>query len=248
MGIRSFSSFISQYAPDSSRQLSIRDISCEKIALDVSVYIHKYFIACHGNLALCFAKFKTMYENFTRYGIAVIFVFDGVPSESKIDTLKARKQRRVRTKRAHPPKYVFDMLKHDLTRSGFNCLTSFGDAEKACSWLCKNSFVDAVVTEDFDALPFGAPMVIRNVRGKNVNVIQKEEILRSMGWSETQFISFCVLCGCDFSSYNFGPDVSVELIRSGVYKTYESSITSVVAEFKNSEVPLADFCAKKYIH
>lgn len=48
-----------------------------------------------------------------------------------------------------------------LTLMGVPVILAPGEAEAQCSFMCKNGLVDAVGTEDMDALTFGATILLR---------------------------------------------------------------------------------------
>ena len=80
-------------------------------------------------------------------------------------------------------------------------LQSQGEGEAQCSILAKEKTVYAAVTEDMDCLPFGAPYLIRDINNGNTFIeIELESVLLELGINFKQFIDFCILCGCDYTS------------------------------------------------
>lgn len=83
-------------------------------------------------------------------------------------------------------------------------LTSRNEAEKACAWLCKNGFCDFVLTDDSDALAYGAPVVVFNPWTSLQNtkrpkyVVHLKELLAVMNLTHDQFIEMCSLLPNDF--------------------------------------------------
>lgn len=74
------------------------------------------------------------------------------------------------------------------------------EAESMCSWLCLTGQVDAVVTEDSDVLAYGAAVWISDLDFQgNCMRIQMEDVLRETGWTQQQFVDFCIMCGTDFN-------------------------------------------------
>lgn len=59
-----------------------------------------------------------------------------------------------------------------------------------------------------DTLAFGCPILIRSFHKSNECLeVELAKILRLSGLTYEQFIDFCILCGCDYSTKikNIGP-------------------------------------------
>uniref|UniRef100_A0A0A9X3W2 Flap endonuclease 1 n=1 Tax=Lygus hesperus TaxID=30085 RepID=A0A0A9X3W2_LYGHE len=106
------------------------------------------------------------------------------------------------------------------------------EAEATCAELVKKKIVNAVATEDMDALTFGAPKLLRNVTAaasKNLDIIEidLERILVELDLTYDQFIDLCILMGCDYTSSirGIGPSKAYELIRK--YHSIEEGLQSL---------------------
>lgn len=53
-----------------------------------------------------------------------------------------------------------------LQLMGIPVILAPGEAEAQCSFMCKEGVVDAVGTEDMDALTFGTPILLRELNHK----------------------------------------------------------------------------------
>jgi 5'-3' exonuclease len=94
--------------------------------------------------------------------------------------------------------------------------TAKAEAESMCSWLCKTGQVDAVVTEDSDALAYGSPLWISELDFQgNCMRIQLEDVLREMEFTQEQFLDFCIMCGTDFNHRveKLGPVTAYQLLK-----------------------------------
>jgi flap endonuclease-1 len=105
-------------------------------------------------------------------------------------------------------------------------IKAIGEAEEYCSFLQKNGFVDYVLTEDTDSLTFGATKVLFNIpktRNKFL-LIELNVVLSELEFSYSQFIDFCILCGCDYTCTipKVGPVSALKLIKE--YGSIESII------------------------
>ena len=101
----------------------------------------------------------------------------------------------------------------DLLRAlGIPVVQAAGEGEAQASWMCQQGLVNGVVSQDFDALLFGTPLLVRHLAtggrrkmpGKQVWVdVTPEEIplqasLDAMGLTRDQLIDAALLVGTDF--------------------------------------------------
>lgn len=85
-----------------------------------------------------------------------------------------------------------------------------GDAEKCGAYLCRQGLADALVTDDGDALVFGAPVVVRNLfRGgkSGMEMVRVPELLSKMQLTSSQFVDLAIICGCDYTESRGLPGV-----------------------------------------
>jgi hypothetical protein len=85
------------------------------------------------------------------------------------------------------------------------CVRAKHDAEELAAQLSARGHVDIVMTEDSDALPWGARFVWR-MFGRSDQMVDRNAAVKSIGLSERQFVELCVLAGTDFNNRirNFG--------------------------------------------
>jgi flap endonuclease-1 len=85
------------------------------------------------------------------------------------------------------------------------------EAEKCCAMLQKNGLVDYVLTDDTDSLTFGANKVIFN----NYILCDLTIVLSGLGLTYSQFVDFCILCGCDYTCTipKIGPATALNIIK-----------------------------------
>ena len=85
-----------------------------------------------------------------------------------------------------------------------------GDAEQACAYLQKKDIVDHIMTEDTDTLVFGAREVIFGNKLYNL-----DKVLSELKMDYSQFVDFCILCGCDYTCTipKIGPVTALQIIR-----------------------------------
>ncbi|MHB8633966.1 MAG: flap endonuclease-1 [Thermoplasmatota archaeon] len=167
-------------------------------------------------------------------GIRPVFVFDGPPHALKARTLSeraARKTRaaleeaearaagdeeRARTKAMQTSRLTVPMVveAQKLLRAlGIPVVQAPGEGEAQASWMAQEGLCSACVSQDFDALLFGAPKLVRNLSvggrrklpGKEVwveagpEVIFLEESLALAKLTRAQLVDVALLVGNDFS-------------------------------------------------
>lgn len=159
-------------------------------------------------------------------GIKPIFVFDGEAPEMKSHVLQQRAKNRARSKelleeaqavgdedavKRYGARLVKATQRHNdeamelLRTMGLPALQAPGEAERLCAQLALSGQAKAAATEDFDALVFGAPKLLRNLHHGSaspqlplVQEIRLPEILAQLHFSQLEFVDFCILAGCDY--------------------------------------------------
>lgn len=122
--------------------------------------------------------------NLVEAGIKPIFCFDGEPHALKRETLAQRQARKekaqgeyeaavaagdlatARTKAQQTSRLTAPMVesaKELLGALGIPVLQAPGEGEAQAAWMAANGLVDGVVSQDFDALLFGAPLLVRHL-------------------------------------------------------------------------------------
>ncbi len=171
--------------------------------------------------------------NLVDAGVKTVWVFDGPPHPLKRETLQARRVRRdaatqeyedaleagdmetARSKAQQTSRMTPEMAEQAqalLRGLGIPVVQAPSEGEAQAAWLAREGKVDAVASQDFDALLFGAPRVLRNLTvsgrrklpGKQVWVdVAPEEILLAPSLaaselSQEELIDIALLVGTDF--------------------------------------------------
>lgn len=114
------------------------------------------------------------------------------------------------------PQQIMD-CQQMLKLAGLPTLTAEHEAEATCAAMCASGQVDAVITEDMDALTFGSAVVLRDCRPQKPILleIRLNVLLQCLGLTQEQFVDLCILCGCDFSGTlrNINHQDALQLIR-----------------------------------
>jgi 5'-3' exonuclease len=104
-----------------------------------------------------------------------------------------------------------------LVKKTPNSIIAPGEADKYCSYLCKEGGYQAVFSPDYDVLMYFCPIMIRDICEDEVtiSVIIFNEIIASLEISQTQFLDICILMGNDYNTGigRIGPKKSLQLIK-----------------------------------
>ncbi len=183
-------------------------------------------------------------------GIKPVFVFDGVPHKLKARTLEERHKIRTDAIGKHEQalkegnledakKYgsralkltdsMIDDAKKLLVYMGLPVIVAPSDGEAQISQMAAKGEVFGCVSQDYDSLLFGAPIVFRNigvggkrkVAGSNFYVdvspekIDLEQTLKHLGISRQKLVWIGILIGTDFNEKfpNIGPKKALALVQ-----------------------------------
>lgn len=115
-----------------------------------------------------------------------------------------------------------------LTNCGFFTLVAHDEGEAAAAWLEVNGHAHAVISDDFDVLPFGGSLFIRNFGHHKMpcQAVRLPAVLSALQLPFNMFVQFCILCGSDFTHHlsGMGPVKALKMIR--MYKTLPDYINS----------------------
>ncbi|UEC42120.1 MAG: Flap endonuclease 1 [Methanothrix sp.] len=204
--------------------------------------------------------------NLLEAGAKVAFVFDGDPPHFKRQILDERAETRSRAeemwerakeeglpafKYAQASSRLGDEMIADSKRlldaMGIPVVQAPSEGEAQAAFMAIRGEVDLVGSQDYDALLFGAPTVVRNMAvtgkrklpGKNVyvdvmpEVISLDKELSRLGIERRQLVEIGIMCGTDYNEglKRVGPKTALKLIREhgdleGVLKARGETIES----------------------
>lgn len=189
--------------------------------------------------------------NLMKKGLKLIFIFDGVHPELKKKEIDRRREIKEKTKvkyeEALKKKDIDSMKKYstysmslnkELIEESIELLEALGipyliapsEGEAQAAYLVKKGDADYVVSQDTDALLFGATDVIRNLtisqKKKKINTLTYETIkptlinlsenLNYLGVDQDQLIALSMIVGTDFNIggiKGLGPKKGLKLIK-----------------------------------
>lgn len=202
--------------------------------------------------------------NLLEKDIKPVFVFDGEPSKLKEKTREER--RKIRTdaekkmKKAQAEgdlenarkfaqqtsslsKEMIEDAKKLIELMGLPIVQAESEGEAQIAQMCEKGKVYGCVSQDFDALLFGTPVLLRNITvsgrrkipGKNAyydvepEKIELQESLNALGIDRKKLVWIGILVGTDFNEKfpKIGPKTALELVKK--FDSFEE----IIAETKH---------------
>jgi flap endonuclease-1 len=227
-------------------------------------------IDSHGEITSHLSGFLYRTTNLIEEGIRPVFVFDGAPSQFKNTTIKARKEVRIEAAKrweeardtgdenafkyaqasSHIKGNMVDDAKRLLGLMGLPVVQAPSEGEAQAAFIVQNKDAYAVGSQDYDALLFGAPFVVRNLAvtgkrklpGKSVYIDVKPEVidlengLHKLEISREQLVDIAILVGTDYNEgiKGIGPKKALKSIKK------HGSIEGVLAELNADIRALAE--------
>lgn len=186
--------------------------------------LNKYKL-CRRRVMTILLKLTLHFVRFwTNNNIKPVFVFDGTSSTEKHITNIKRYNRKVQKtdkieKLYNAPLRNVNQLKKELKNHivftaeekemykkyikslHLMCIDAPGEAEKLCSMLCIEGYVKAVYSLDTDVFAYGCPLTIIDFNNKTLTCVSMDIILQSLRCTQSMFIDFSILCGCDYNHH-----------------------------------------------
>ncbi len=178
-------------------------------------------------------------------GIIPIFIFDGVHPDLKAETIAERRRASMDAERKwkdaleaedykeaqkwaqrcirYTPEMVEETIEM-LSLLGVPAFRAAAEGEAQAAVMAARGDLDVVATQDWDALLYGAPILIRNVMsdgrkrmGKTIKAerILLDELLNEHGLSREQLVDLGIMIGTDFHPgiRGIGPKTGLKLIK-----------------------------------
>jgi flap endonuclease-1 len=203
-------------------------------------------------------------------GVKPVFVFDGRPPALKSRTIESRRKaretaeeewkdalragdmKRALTKASQSSRLdrgMVDEAKSLLGSMGIPWVVSPTEGEAQMAHMAKRGDVWAGASQDFDAILFGTPLLVRNLTlstkrkkssGGSTSVtpelVELEHVLEILSITREQLVDLSILVGTDFNEgvRGIGPKKALKLIRehSSLEMISERSAVAVPSEFE----------------
>jgi len=178
-------------------------------------------------------------SNLLKLGIKPVFVFDGQPPKLKHQELQRRadfkKESREEWETAKSEGRLEDALKHAKRTSrltdemledskrlldlmGVPHIQAPSEGEAQCVHLCIKGEAWAVGSQDYDALLFGAPKLVKGLTlsGKiELSLVELSSTLECLGITREQLVDVAILVGTDFNEgvRGIGPKKGLKAVK-----------------------------------
>ena len=195
-------------------------------------------------------------------GIKPVFIFDGKAPELKADEIAIRRARREESERIHKEaleagdfalaqkmaprimhysQEMVDETKHLLDLRGVPWVVAEAEGEGQAAVMAAKGQLDIVATQDWDALLYGTPHLVRNLmsdgskqhgRVVRAQTIDLNQMLETHGLNREQLIDLAIMIGTDFHPgiKGIGPKTGIKLIKQ--YGSIEA-----ICQEKDKQVP-----------
>ena len=213
-------------------------------------------------------------------GIKPIYVYDGEPPEFKKTVVEERREARKEAKKKWKQavkegrkedimRYaqgalslsdeMLDESKKLLDAIGIPWIQAPSEGEAQCAFICRNNDADYSGSQDYDALLFNSPFLVRNlsITGRRKlprqeayieikpEIIELEKVLSELGITRKQMIIIGILIGTDYNPNGIkgiGPKTALKLVKEK--KTLDSVLKDVEWKFDTDPHKIFDFFMK----
>ncbi|MBR9675818.1 flap endonuclease-1 [Candidatus Woesearchaeota archaeon] len=204
-----------------------------------------------GNITSHLVGLFSRTTNLLQKGVKLVFVFDGVAPELKGKERERRKEQKIkaqleydkaesegdidamkkyaaRTTRLTPE--LVEEAKRLISALGIPVIDAPSEGEAQAAYMAKKGDIYAIISQDYDSLLFGAPLMIKNLtltgRKKRPNklsyetiqpeVVSLSETLNKLGLDQDQLIALSMLVGTDYNIGGIkgvGPKNALKLVK-----------------------------------
>lgn len=189
---------------------------------------------------------------FLEYGLKPVYVFDGKPPDLKSTTIAKRRESRDKAgdawkvaqevgdvaesyKQARAStrvdEWIISSSKELLTAMGIPFVDAPSEGEAQAAYMVQKGDLDFSVSQDYDSLLFGVPVLVRNltvsgkrrVRGRTITVepekLRLSEVLEGLGITRENLIEMSILIGTDFNAgiKGIGPKTALKIVRNDAF-------------------------------
>lgn len=237
MGIKGLRKIIEKHAPGAVRSgVKLATLTGSVFVFDASLRIFKWSLVKNARAAEDGRPLNHIFGVFALTDclraarIRSVYVFDGAPPDEKAAVIRARTDARERGASKSPDPRVWEETRHLLDLLGVSHTTAEGEADPyvaaathagaaAAAAADQPDAVVYAVTDDLDALAFGAERVVLDIDciHKTATIITLADVLREMAITHAQFIDICILLGCDYTTSTvkgLGPVKSYTLLKA----------------------------------
>lgn len=247
MGIKGLYALIKKHAPEAIREVTnFKEIEFWRVGVDASLSVYQWCsVGKLRNIVNKDGKYINHIQGAFFRSLRMIlmnidpcYIFDGKPPDLKSPLIEARRKMRNNGQSVKVPHNVFGEVQKLLELMGISYFSAPSEAESQAAVMVKKGFLDAVCTEDADALVFGTKYLIRGLdaTSKSFTLINTEIVLQKLKLTHAEFVDLCILLGCDYTGTipGVGPAKALQLIQK--YSTIEQTMVALkLSEINNFE-------------
>ncbi|MCD6483716.1 MAG: hypothetical protein J7L47_01235 [Candidatus Odinarchaeota archaeon] len=202
------------------KKITIQKLIGKRIAVDGANLVVRYLLKIRKNNEILVNRvgfpiahligIGYFIANVYKYNIKAVMVFDGTENELKHPKVAKRTefaQRYIKIPKIIKEntlvlyKYVIESSTEFVKLTGLPVIIAPSDAEAQGAVMCAQGQVEFIATNDYDALLFGAPAVIRNLNfsSKEMEVLLLQDVLSALNLTQEQLIDLAILAGTDYN-------------------------------------------------
>ena len=212
------------------RPAHISQFRGQRVGVDAYCWLHRAVLASTVPLSTdrpddkFIALFVSRVELLQRYGVTPVVIFDGASMPMKAATDESRHQRREAARQdglrllqqGHAEEAYKQLGKAiDVTTEiayavllalkdrDVECIVAPYEADAQLAHLCREGYVQAVISEDSDLMVYKCAVLLAKMDGGgNCDAIHIRDIPKVAGFASQQsheaFVTVCILAGCDY--------------------------------------------------
>lgn len=266
-----------------SQRVPLSTFKGKRVAIDGFVWLHRSAFSCSREMCLDPATDRILpylsakMRRVMTSGIIPVVVFDGQSLPQKFNTNDKRHQQRAanrQTALSLEERGLYNEAIHyyqkaveitsatvytwigELKRSGIEYIVAPYEADAQLAFLARSGYVDYVLTEDSDMLPYQTPVTLFKLDDVNmVTMVKYKDVLSHLQLTPEQFVAVCCLAGCDYLEHinKMGIQTAIKTIRAAgdgitaitalreggkfqVPENYEAQLERAMLTFKGQRV------------
>lgn len=114
------------------------------------------------------------------------------------------------------------------------------EADIVCSKLSSDGLVDFVISEDMDHLTSGTKILLRDFNNRNnyVTIYNLDVALKTLNFTQNQWINLCILFGCDYVPRirGLGYKTSYKFLSNNINSNFEQ-LVNIITQSKKCSLP-----------
>jgi len=243
MGIKLLNKLMKQYATNAVQIIHLSKLKGKSIAIDISIYLYKY-----KSQDMLLTNIFKLCSIINHYNINAIFVFDGRPTQIKMEALSQRSKEKYIAKQKYydiidnysddyiktnknqllelkksftrVKKEDIERVRHLLENYGMKYYIAINEADQICGKLVDSICKDGCLSDDMDMFVYKSRYVYRNLDIVNETCLQYDlyAILKCLHINFEDFKWMCILSQNDYNLHTKNVFEYYKLYKSYCYE------------------------------